>query len=295
MALTTNSNGGGDLTGGTGGTSSSSGSMDTLAWIKFINDVAQSRKQGSFQNVPMSPEQKQLYDFSFDRIKNLPDPTKDLYPLAMQHATTNPQPFDIDAAKAGKVAYRSPTFSAHGLAGVLTGKTPADQFPARVAAGQASPDGFGAPKGGGVANGFAGNILRDTSPSVEGMIPQPSMPETDFRRNVGIPGNIQSQDPTAGGAALPSYPGGQMQPGSGAGFAAAVQGFTSFLQSQGVQDAAKIAAGFLSGGLTGAAATAAKLLWDRFSGGSNPPPPSAPTTPGTGATGAPGPQPPPLP
>lgn len=46
--------------------------------------------------------------------------------------------------------------------------------------------------------------------------------------------------------------------------------FISFVQSQGVKDGAKVVLGFLSGGLAGAALTAVKVLWDRFSQGGKP-------------------------
>lgn len=41
-------------------------------------------------------------------------------------------------------------------------------------------------------------------------------------------------------------------------------GFTQFLQGQGFKDAAKIALGFFSGGLTGAALASAKVAYDRY-------------------------------
>lgn len=48
-------------------------------------------------------------------------------------------------------------------------------------------------------------------------------------------------------------------------------GFVSFMTSQGIKDAGKIVMGFMGGGLAGAALSAVKVLWDRYSSGGQKP------------------------
>lgn len=90
------------------GGSSTAGKIGTgataLDTAKFIAQLIQSQHKGQFQNVPLSPQQQALFNFSFSRLAGSPNPSQDLYPYALQHAYTSPS-FDINAAMQGKPAY----------------------------------------------------------------------------------------------------------------------------------------------------------------------------------------------
>lgn len=114
---------------------------------------------------------------------------------------------------------------------------------------------------GGAGSGSFAPMNRLTPVDGGNMIPGARMPETSAARNVGMSGLATSTDPTAGGRMLPSMiNGGQMEYGS----LPEMRSFASFLSSQGIKDAMKVAIGLFSGGLQGAALTAAKVLYDRW-------------------------------
>jgi hypothetical protein len=81
---------------GTGATA-----LDTA---KFIAALIQSQHKGQFQNVPLSPEQQALFNFSFSRLAGSPNPAHDLYPYTLQRAYTSPS-FDMNAAMQGRPSY----------------------------------------------------------------------------------------------------------------------------------------------------------------------------------------------
>lgn len=233
------------------------------------------RNKPSFIAPPINPEQKQVFDWAMERLKSLPNTTNDLYPTAMAHATANPK-FDIDAARAGKSSYTAPDYKSlesvfRSNMGTAQGQNPTQQH--------VNP-------GLGNARGGAGGIQdKDMLGGVD-TIPQPISPETNPQRNVGIPGNINSSDPTAGQSKYPTYgPGGQgqqMKPGT-VDFSNAVNSFSQFMQKEGMKDAGRVAFGFFTGGLTGAALAAAQMLYQKWqsSHNTNTPPPTAPPTTGT--------------
>lgn len=112
------------------GNSSSSGDFDS--WVKLLALLEQSQNSKTkFKNVPMSPEQKQLYDYAFDRIKALPNTTAALAPYATSRALTS-NPLDIAALKRGEVGY-TPTGTMDrppaNLAGILGGGTGSGSTP----------------------------------------------------------------------------------------------------------------------------------------------------------------------
>lgn len=98
-------------------------------------------------------------------------------------------------------------------------------------------------------------------------------------RNQYKPGNTPYNGPATSDV-VPGSISGQAPPTQWSGLDSGVQAavsalsnppvrsaFTSFLMSQGVKDAGKVVLGFMGGGLAGAALSAVKVLWDRFSKG----------------------------
>ena len=91
----------------TGAKSANSGSYgNTLDWFKLIAGLVASRNKGSFRNVPLTPAQQQLFNWSLGRMMGLPN-TSALAPYAMARATSSPK-FDINAAMQGKPSYTAP-------------------------------------------------------------------------------------------------------------------------------------------------------------------------------------------
>lgn len=119
---------------------------DWADWIKFAYDVQQARKSksGTFQTVPQTPQQGELYDWAKKRVDALPDVTKDIYPFALQKAMASPK-FDLDAFRSGKNGYTSPSLTAPDLKSIISGQTPDPTTPDK--SGSTRPDGAGIPMG----------------------------------------------------------------------------------------------------------------------------------------------------
>jgi len=87
-----------------GGGASGLGLMD---WANFLLNAYKSQQKGKFQNVPMTPEQKAIFGWAFNRLTNSPDTTKDLYGYSLSRAYASPK-FDMAAAMQGKPSYTPP-------------------------------------------------------------------------------------------------------------------------------------------------------------------------------------------
>jgi hypothetical protein len=102
-------------------------------WATFLVGLYNSQKKGKFQNVPMSPDQKQLFDWSYGNLKNTPNSSDVLFPVA-SHYVTNPSSIDVGALKAGNIGYKpGAPFDASKLTGAIStpppSSTPAPQLP----------------------------------------------------------------------------------------------------------------------------------------------------------------------
>lgn len=108
-----------------------------LPWLQFANNLYQSQRKGKYQPVPLTPEQRDLYNWSRNKVNALPDVNKALYPTAINNAMSSPS-LDMDALRAGKPgAYTAPQrmpFDQSTLASVLGGTIPgASAAPAATA------------------------------------------------------------------------------------------------------------------------------------------------------------------
>lgn len=102
----------------------SSSDDSTIDWLKFGYDVYNSRQtpKVSYSQPPMTPEQRDLFNYAIGRIKSLPDTARDLYPTTSYYATHAPT-IDVNRLKAGYTGYRGPGQPDEAwLSGVLKGQ-----------------------------------------------------------------------------------------------------------------------------------------------------------------------------
>jgi len=81
--------------------------LGLMDWANFLLKAYKSQQKGKFQNVPMTPEQKAIFGWAFNRLTNSPDTTKDLYGYSLSRAYASPK-FDMAAAMQGKPSYTPP-------------------------------------------------------------------------------------------------------------------------------------------------------------------------------------------
>jgi hypothetical protein len=102
-----------------------SGDFNWFDYARFINDWSQARqdkKNQGFQQTPMSPEQRAVWQYAFDKFKGSPDASADIYPTARYYGTNAPS-IDVDAMKAGKTGYKPvPPPTPAQLSAIITGK-----------------------------------------------------------------------------------------------------------------------------------------------------------------------------
>lgn len=102
-----------------------SGDFNWVDYARFINDwyqARQNKKNTGFKQTPMSPEQRQVWQYSFDKFKGLPDASADLYPTASYYAKAAPS-IDVDAMKGGKTGYKTvPPPTPAQLSAIISGK-----------------------------------------------------------------------------------------------------------------------------------------------------------------------------
>ena len=261
--------GNGGYSGNTGGTTvqvpqnDSSGSGDWTDWIRAGLAVKSAFQKPTFTQAQMSPEMKKIYDIY---IASLMDPAyKDL-----GHDVTTRAKQQVDKLGAG--SWTSPkTFSGDvGYSGNadVSGRTPwSSAATNKTYPGQNILNNSPSLDGPSVRNPETGR----TTPNIQQWEPasefptSPRMPQTDPNKEVSRDPNHPLANINPTGSTGSSIPGGSNTNTLPSGMSRTdVGSFASFLRSQGVKDAGKIAVGFFSGGLTGAALAAAKVGWDHY-------------------------------
>jgi hypothetical protein len=92
-----------------GGTGAAAGGVlstaaQVLPWIQFAASMYEAQKSGKFVQPPMSPEQKQMFDFAMHYIQTTPDNRQTINNM-LQFDLAHGASLDIDALKAGKTGY----------------------------------------------------------------------------------------------------------------------------------------------------------------------------------------------
>lgn len=283
VSLDGNNSGGSGTTIVLGGNGNSGGS-DWLDWIRTGLAVKSALQKPSFSQAPMSPEMKQIYQMY---INSLMDPAyknlgHDVVARAQQQADrlgqgswTSPKTFS------GDVGYRG---TGAGAFGVPSGLSPwTDSAKNTTFPGQHLPimssSAAGSAEGGPAVQKFVRNMQQWEPAS--GFPMAPTSPEVDPNREVSLDRvnhPLANINPTGANGSLfqtgadqgtprQNADGSYTKGGTPAGMSYSpgeMPNFANYLRSQGVKDAAKIAIGWFSGGLTGAALAAAKVWWDHY-------------------------------
>ena len=245
-----------------------------IDWVRLAIGAYQSMQKPKFENVPLSPELKKMYDMYIQSLMN-----PDLKGLASDTAKRSTEILNGYQ----KLGWNSPeTFS--GQFGYQGSRTNTGLSP--IPGGAPTPDAANRGQAlrdanfqGGPSGGFGQRKFNRTwEPAFPGDVGGPGDDESIYGRMTRDPGYIGNERdfPTTGGPYDPNRPvkpgekpipvGGGVpgNPETRYGTPGDLMGFTDFLRSQGVKDAAKIALGFIGGGLGGAAFASAKVLWDRW-------------------------------
>lgn len=232
------------------------------SWVDWFNAALgayTALKKPSYQQAPLSPEQKRIYELYINSLMN-----PDLKDLASR---TSKSSQEILNGYQG-VGWNSPTtFSGQfGYRGSRTPTTPTavnnqlppGQTPGRTIFDNSDRDGTAFGEGSQRREPF-NRVWEPT-----GEFPfSPRSPQNDPNKEASIRNPLLGTNPTgqSGDMRQPTqFPPGGMQYGTPSD----LLGFADFLRSQGVKDAARIAIGFLGGGYIGGAAASIKVLWDRY-------------------------------
>lgn len=79
--------------------------MDSiLPWLQFAASYQESKKSGTFVQPPMSPEQKQMFDWAMHYLETTPDNRQTINSI-LGYDLAHPATIDMAALKAGNVGY----------------------------------------------------------------------------------------------------------------------------------------------------------------------------------------------
>lgn len=89
---------------GTGAGGAGSTAASVLPWIQFAASYLESQKSGTFKQIPMSPEQKTMFDWAMHYIQTTPD-NRAAIDSMLKFDLGHPSTIDVAALKDGKVGY----------------------------------------------------------------------------------------------------------------------------------------------------------------------------------------------
>lgn len=88
----------------TGGGAALSTAAQVLPWLQFAASYIESQKSGTFKEIPMSPEQKSMFEWAMHYIQTTPDNRATIDQM-LKYDLGHPATLDMAALRAGKTGY----------------------------------------------------------------------------------------------------------------------------------------------------------------------------------------------